>query len=189
MFYLAPSSGRPVLMAARITRTLSASTLFPIMYKFIALLILVFIGCGCQSLSNQADTAWLEDFARTDSIELRTKLHLHRGDPFSQNKANVTLLDDYRTVRVADTASINRLKQIYSSAKWQIYRTTVPASIMNQVIYLYDDQEQLRRLCCSQSGRLWEFDSSDNVRNALLSEDDQAWIKKLFDETSEPNGG
>ena len=138
------------------------------MNRCIAVLIAVSVVCGCRSVSSQADTAWLNDFARTDTIELRTE---------TQSR------------KVTDTDTINRLRQIYNNSRWQVYRVTVPAGIMDRVIYLYDADQQLRRLCYSQSGTLWEFDASDDVRNATINESDRAWLDELFVERNGASGG
>lgn len=138
------------------------------MLRQIAILAIVSTVCGCQAIPHQADPAWLTDFAKTDTIELHT-----------QNDSRKT----------SDPATIERIQRIYSVAEWNAYRVTLPASIMNRVIYLYDDDVKLRRLCYSQSGTLWEFDASDDVRTATVSGDDRVWLDKLFDPSVEPNGG
>jgi hypothetical protein len=136
------------------------------MSKLVAMFFTLPIVCGCQSATHRADPASLNDFARTDAIEIRTKTQVQR---------------------ITDVETINRLQQIYHDAEWRVYRYTLPASIMERIIYLYDNDEKLRRLC--YAGRLWEFDASDDVRTANVSDDDHAWLDQLFDPLiATPNG-
>lgn len=131
------------------------------MSRFIPIIFVLSMACGCQSLNHRADPAWLKDFARTDTIELRTK---------------------NQTQRISDAETINRLQQIYANANWQAYWHTLPASIVERTIHLYDDDEKTRRLCYGHL--LWELDASDDVRTATLSDDDRAWLDGLFDPLS-----
>ena len=137
------------------------------MIRLVAILTTISAVCGCHSISHQADTAWLNDFARTDTIEVCTKNHSRR---------------------ISDPATIKRIQQIYSVAEWEVYRVTLPASIMHRILYLYDGDKKLRRLCYSSSGTLWEFDASDDVRTATVSNDDRAWLDKLFEQSTSLDG-
>ena len=138
------------------------------MFRLIAILAIVSSVCGCRSISHQADPAWLSDFSRTNTIELYTKSGSRK---------------------TSDPATIERIQQIYNGSEWSTYQTTLPASIMERIIYLYDDDVKLRRLCYSQPGTLWEFDASDDVRTATVSNDDRAWLNELFNPSVGPDGG
>ena len=136
------------------------------MLRLLTILAIVLSASGCQTISHQADPAWLTDFSRTDTIEL-----------YTQNGSRTT----------SDLATIERIQKIYSVSQWSTHRVTLPSSIMHRIIYLYDDDVELRRLCYSQPGTLWEFDSSDDVRTAKVSDDDRVWLDELFDSSVSPD--
>ncbi|MGI9474745.1 MAG: hypothetical protein ACR2NZ_24650 [Rubripirellula sp.] len=86
-------------------------------------------------------------------------------------------------IRLTDDASMDRLRSIYSGAKWKTYWHTLPAHLSDKSIDLYRDDTRLQHF--SYTGTLWEIEAYDKVRTAELSEDDRRWIESLFTMNSE----
>lgn len=68
----------------------------------------VVIACGCHMISHAPNPKWLADFNQADTLSIQ-----NRGDQ----------------IVVTDQEVINRLREIYSRAKWKPYRTTLPGDL------------------------------------------------------------
>lgn len=121
---------------------------------------------GCRTFSSQPDASWSADLARTDAIELRTKL---------------------ATVRVTDPGVIDRLATIHSNAPWSRYWHTLPGNRDDRSIYLYSNGKELRHFAYTDV--LWESKGYDDNRTASLRAADREWLDSLFDAIPETQSG
>lgn len=117
---------------------------------------------GCRIASHAPNPQWLADFEKADAIMIE--------------KHN-------QQVVVSDAEKINRLKDIYASAKWKPYWHTLPGHLNDRTIDLLDGEHRLRHF--SYTGTLWETESYTENRTAKLSETDRQWIESLFSEVPE----
>ena len=99
------------------------------------------------------------DFDRTDSIVVRKK-----GEP---------------AISWTDQATIHRLREIYNTANWKPYSTTIPADINQRTITLYDGDQQLRQFSFCL-GDFCESGSYSEIRTTELSPEELGWLESLF---------
>ncbi len=123
------------------------------------LVTVTLLTAGCQLASNAPNPKWLSDFQRTNAI-LVTK---------NKNKDQLT---------ISDTQAINRLRDIYANAKWQVYWHTLPGNLGERSITLLDGETEVRNF--NYTGVLWESDSYTENRTAELSVADKQFIESLF---------
>ncbi len=124
------------------------------------LVTVTLLTAGCRFASNAPNPKWLSDFQRTNAI-LVTK---------NKSKDQLT---------ISDTQAINRLRDIYANAKWQVYWHTLPGNLGERSITLLDGETEVRNF--NYTGVLWESDSYTENRTAELSMADKQFIESLFD--------
>lgn len=123
------------------------------------LVTVTLLTAGCRFASNAPNPKWLTDFQRTNAI-LVTK-----------NKKQDQLT-------ISDPQAINRLRDIYAKAKWQVYWHTLPGNLGERTITLLDGETRVRNF--NYTGILWESESYTENRTAELSEADKQFIESLF---------
>jgi hypothetical protein len=121
--------------------------------------VITLLFVGCQSLAQRAHSSWLADFDRTDTLVARKK-----GEP---------------AIRWTDQATIHRLREIYNTANWKPYSTTIPADINQRTITLYDSDQQLRQFSFCL-GDFCESGSYSEIRTTELSPEELSWLESLF---------
>ena len=123
------------------------------------ILVILLLLVGCHSLAQRPHSSWLADFDRTDSIVVRKK-----GEP---------------AISWTDQATIHRLRDIYNTANWKPYSTTIPADINQRTITLYDGDQQLRQFSFCL-GDFCESGSYSEIRTTELSPEELVWLESLF---------
>jgi hypothetical protein len=115
---------------------------------------------GCRSPFGRPNAKWVEDFGRTDTIQLHSK----------EGSRQIT-----------DSDTVSRFRDIYLNATWKTYWHTLPGNLGDRSIDLYHGDNRLRHF--SYTGTLWEIES-DKVRTAELTSVDREWIESLFEAES-----
>lgn len=138
--------------------------------RVIALLLAVTIAtAGCRLASNAPNPKWMTDFQTANALRL------------TKGKSQIT---------VSDPQAIDRLRDIYATAKWKTYWHTLPETLRERTIELLDGESKLRQF--SYTGTLWETESYTENRTAKLAESDRRFIESLFaelpDESGTPDG-
>ena len=149
-------------MAARITRTLSGLKGINV-FRLIGLTIVTAVlSVGCRSLpiSPNADSTWIQDLQRADSIVLKLR-------EIGAEQA------------LTDQTSLTRFSNLYSSAKFETYWHTLPGNLGERTIEIYSNGEKLRKM--SYTGVLWEHSDKLDDRIARLSDADSDWLEGLFE--------
>ena len=124
----------------------------------IVLLLTIFVGCRSLPISPNADRNWVNDFQIADKLVI------------TSHGVNQ---------EITDPTVLKRLAGIYSNAKFETYRHTLPATLGRQTIEIYSGDTKLRKM--SYTGVLWEHSKELADRTAKLTDQDRQWLESLFD--------
>ena len=124
----------------------------------IVLLLTIFVGCRSLPISPNADRNWVNDFQLADKLVI------------TSHGVNQ---------EITDPTVLKRLAGIYSNAKFETYRHTLPATLGRQTIEIYSGNTKLRKM--SYTGELWEHSQELADRTAKLTDQDRQWLESLFD--------
>ena len=124
----------------------------------IVLLLTIFVGCRSLPISPNADRNWVNDFQLADKLVI------------TSHGVNQ---------EITDPTVLKRLAGIYSNAKFETYRHTLPATLGRQTIEIYSGDTKLRKM--SYTGELWEHSQELADRTAKLTDQDRQWLESLFD--------
>ena len=124
----------------------------------IVLLLTIFVGCRSLPISPNADRNWVNDFKLADKLVI------------TSHGVNQ---------EITDPTVLKRLAGIYSNAKFETYRHTLPATLGRQTIEIYSGDTKLRKM--SYTGELWEHSQELADRTAKLTDQDRQWLESLFD--------
>ena len=127
----------------------------------IVLLLTIFVGCRSLPISPNADRNWVNDFQIADKMIIASH--------------GVNL-------EITDPTVLKRLAGIYSNAKFETYRHTLPATLGRQTIEIYSGDTKLRKM--SYTGELWEHSQELADRTAKLTDQNREWLESLFDSIS-----
>ena len=127
----------------------------------IVLALIIFAGCRSLPISPNADHNWVNDFQIADKLVI------------TSHGVNQ---------EITDPTVLKRLAGIYSNAKFETYRHTLPAALGRQNIKIYSGDTKLRKM--SYTGVLWERSKELADRTAKLTDQDREWIESLFDSIS-----
>ena len=127
----------------------------------IVLLLTIFVGCRSLPISPNADRNWVNDFQLADKLVI------------TSHGVNQ---------EITDPTVLKRLAGIYSNAKFETYRHTLPATLGRQTIEIYSGDTKLRKM--SYTGELWEHSQKLADRTAKLTDQNREWLESLFDSIS-----
>ena len=100
----------------------------------IVLALIIFADCRSLPISPNADHNWGNDFQIADKLVI------------TSHGVNQ---------EITDPTVLKRLAGIYSNAKFETYRHTLPATLSRQTIEIYSGDTKLRKM--SYTGVLWEL--------------------------------
>jgi len=106
----------------------------------IVLLLTIFVGCRSLPISPNADRNWVNDFQLADKLVI------------TSHGVNQ---------EITDPTVLKRLAGIYSNAKFETYRHTLPATLGRQTIEIYSGDTKLRKM--SYTGGQWLESLFDSI--------------------------
>ena len=127
----------------------------------IVLALIIFADCRSLPISPNADHNWGNDFQIADKLVI------------TSHGVNQ---------EITDPTVLKRLAGIYSNAKFETYRHTLPATLGRQTIEIYSGDTKLRKM--SYMGELWEHSQELADRTAKLTDQNREWLESLFDSIS-----
>ena len=113
---------------------------------------------GCRSLSSTADKTIVNKFAHIDTLMITAK-----REP----------------IEITDTATIQKLKQLYEQAKWKPFIDTMPADVV-AIKCMQGDNESFRLLFGAGWLIEWEYEKGA-IRKSILDKDSHDWLDTLTD--------
>lgn len=111
---------------------------------------------GCRSLSSTPDKAIVNRFIKIDALIIA-------ADP--------------EAIEITDVATIQRLKQLYESARWKPFIDTMPADVV-AIKCMQGSDESFRLLFGAGWLIEWEHEKGA-IRKSILDENSRNWLYEL----------